>query len=436
MFLNVLLRISVVCLTMLASVGFANTVPVSVPAPPEVNATAFLLIDYHSGKSLGEKDADKRIDPASLTKMMSVYVVDHELKNGRFTLNDEVPISEGAWRTEGSRMFVQAGKKIPVRDLLNGIIIQSGNDATVALAEFSAGSESAFADLMNQHAKKLGMNNTHFVNATGIPHAEHYTTVRDLSILARAIIREFPETYKIYSEKWFTFNGIQQPNRNRLLWREPYVDGIKTGHSSTAGYCLAASGQKDNMRIISVLVGAPTEADRTESTLKLLRYGFRFYETHHLFQANTTLTEPRLWMGNNKKLNLGINRDLYITIPQGHYKNLDAKMNIDKRITAPIAKGATYGKLVVKLGDNLITEMPLVALNDVPQGSLWNRFSDYISLGIHKALNSKETQEASAAAPAPSAAAPAPAAATPAVAPTAAAKPAASPQGTAPTQGT
>ena len=388
------LWISILCLSVFTRIGFA--VPINIPAAPETKATAYLVVDFHSGKPLAAKEPDKRIDPASLTKMMSVYVLDHELKNGRFKLTDEVPVSEHAWRTEGSRMFVQVGSKIPVKDLINGVIIQSGNDATVALAEFSAGSESAFADLMNQHAKKLGMNNTHFVNATGIPNPEHYTTVRDLSILARAIIREFPETYKIYSEKWFTYGGIRQPNRNRLLWREPYVDGIKTGHSSTAGYCLAASGQKDNMRVISVLVGSPSEADRTESTLQLLRYGFRFFETHRLFQANTTLNEPRLWMGERKKVALGINRDLYITIPQGQYKSLDAKMNIDKQITAPIQKGQTYGKVTVKLDNNVISEIPLVALENVPAGGLWNRFSDYVSLGIHKALNSDETKEATA----------------------------------------
>jgi D-alanyl-D-alanine carboxypeptidase (penicillin-binding protein 5/6) len=368
--------------------------------------------------------------------MMSIYVVDHEIKNGRFKLEDEVPVSEAAWRTEGSRMFVPVGQKIPVKELIRGIIIQSGNDATVALAEFTAGSEEAFAQLMNQHAKKLGMNNTHFVNSTGIPNPDHYTTTRDLSYLARALIREFPETYKVYSEKWFTYNGIKQPNRNQLLWREPYVDGIKTGHSSTAGYCLAASGQKDNMRLISIMVGAPSEKDRTENTLQLLRYGFRFFETHHLFQANTALNEPRVWMGANKKVALGINRDLFITIPQGQYKSLDAKMNIDKRITAPIKQGAPYGQLVVKLGDNLIAQIPLVALAPVETGTIWNRLSDYVSLGIHKALNSEETQEGQTAqAATPAAATPVaatPAAATPVAATPVAATPAATPAAPAP----
>lgn len=390
------LWMSFLCLVLLSRLGFAETAATAaiahVPTAPEVTSDAYILVDYHSGKVLAEKDSKKRIDPASLTKMMSVFVVDHEIAADRLKLTDEVPISESAWKTEGSRMFVQAGKKIPVKDLINGIIIQSGNDATVALAEFVAGSEKAFADLMNQYAQKIGMKDTHFANATGIPNSEHYTTAYDLSLLAHALIKEFPDTYKVYSEKWFTYNGIKQPNRNRLLWREPYIDGIKTGHSSTAGYCLAASGQKDNMRLVSILVGAKNESDRTEETLSLLRYGFRFFETHQLFAANKVLNEPRVWMGDRKKLSLGINEDLYITIPQGQYKNLDAKMNIDKRITAPITKGNNYGKLVVKVNDDLITEVPLVALEDVKPGTVWNRVSDYFSLGIHKALNSEETQ--------------------------------------------
>jgi D-alanyl-D-alanine carboxypeptidase (penicillin-binding protein 5/6) len=389
------LWMSFLCLVLLSRLGFAETTAIAhTPTPPEVDAEAYILVDYHSGKTLAEKESKKRIDPASLTKMMSVFVVDHEIEGGRLKLTDEVPISESAWKTEGSRMFVQAGKKIPVKDLINGIIIQSGNDATVALAEFVAGSEKAFADLMNQYAQKIGMKDTHFANATGIPNPEHYTTAYDLSLLAHALIKDYPETYKVYSEKWFTFNGIKQPNRNRLLWREPYIDGIKTGHSSTAGYCLAASGQKDNMRLISVLVGAKTEADRTEQTLALLRYGFRFYETRQLFQANTPLNQPRIWMGDRKKLSLGIAEDLYITIPQGQYKDLDAKMNIDKRITAPITKGKNYGQLVVKVNGELIAEVHLIALEDVKPGTMWSRVSDYFSLGIHKALNSEETQSA------------------------------------------
>lgn len=384
--------ISLFLLQAISTFAFAN-VPYVAPTPPDIPAPAYILVDFHSGKVLAEKDADKRIDPASLTKMMTIYVIDNEVRNGRFNWKDEVPISESAWKTEGSRMFIPVGKKIAVEELVKGVIIQSGNDAAVALAEFAAGSESSFAELMNQYAKRIGMKNTHFVNSTGIPNAEHYTTARDLSILAHALIHDFPETYKVYSEKWFTFNGIKQPNRNRLLWRENYVDGIKTGHSSTANYCLAASGQKDNMRLISILLGAETESDRTEQTLQLLRYGFRFFETHRLFQANTSLNEARIWMGDRKNVPVGISRDFYITIPQGQYKSLDAKMNIDKQITAPVKKGEIHGKLVVKMGDTLITEIPLVALENVNQGTLWSRFSDYVSMGVQKLMNSAETQQ-------------------------------------------
>lgn len=371
----------------------ANSVPYVAPTAPELSAPEYILVDFHSKKVLAEKDADKRIDPASLTKMMTIYVIDNEIKNGRFAWKDEVPISENAWRTEGSRMFIPVGKKIAVAELIKGVIIQSGNDAAVALAEFSAGSEKAFADLMNQYAQKLGMQNTHFANATGIPHPDHYTTARDLSLLAEAMIADFPETYKIYSEKWFTFNGIKQPNRNRLLWREPYIDGIKTGFSSQANYCLAASGQKDNMRLISILLGAQTEPERTEQTLQLLRYGFRFFETHRVFEKNTALNQARVWMGNEKNVGLGILNDLYITIPQGQYKSLEAKMNIDKSIAAPVKQGETYGKIVVKLNDTLITEVPLVALDNVGQGTLWNRFSDYVSLNIQKFIQTSIPQE-------------------------------------------
>jgi serine-type D-Ala-D-Ala carboxypeptidase (penicillin-binding protein 5/6) len=365
--------------------------PIPIKAePPDVAAEAYVLVDYLSGKSLAEKDADKRIDPASLTKMMSVYVLDHELQSGKITLNDEVPISEQAWKAEGSRMFVEVGNKIPLKDLLNGVIIQSGNDATIALAEYVAGTEATFVNLMNQYAKKLGMQNTHFANATGIPDPNHYTSARDLSILARAIIREFPKTYKIYSEKWFTFNNIKQPNRNRLLWREPYVDGIKTGHSSTAGYCLAASGEKDGMRLISVILGSKTDNERTEQTLQLLRFGFRFYETKRLFAGNTSVNEPRVWMGAAKKVRLGLKQDLYITLPQGQYANLEAKMNINKQITAPIKKGEQQGKLVVMLGDTQIAEAPLLAMDEVKAGSMWERLSDYLNLSVNKMLSGKD----------------------------------------------
>jgi D-alanyl-D-alanine carboxypeptidase (penicillin-binding protein 5/6) len=342
---------------------------------------------------LAEKDPDKRIDPASLTKMMSVYVIDNELASGKISLNDEVPVSEHAWKTEGSRMFVEVGNKIPVKDLLNGVIIQSGNDATVALAEYVAGTEPAFVALMNQYAKRIGMSNTHFANATGIPDPNHYTTARDLSLLSRALIRDFPKTYKTYSEKWFSYNNIKQPNRNRLLWIEPYVDGIKTGHSSSAGYCLAASGEKDGMRLISIILGTKSDKERTDETLSLLRYGYRFFETKRLFAGNTAVKESRIWMGSKKNIKLGLKQDLFITLPQGQYSNLEAKMNINKQITAPVKKGEEQGQLVVMLGDTLVAQTPLIAMEDIKPGSMWERFTDYLNLNINKMMSGKETAE-------------------------------------------
>lgn len=382
-------------LTLVSLLSFSlKAAPIPIKAePPQVTADAFILVDYQSNKVLAEKDPDKRIDPASLTKMMSVYVVDNELASGKISLNDEVPVSEHAWKTEGSRMFVEVGNKIPVKDLLNGVIIQSGNDATVALAEYVAGTEPAFVALMNQYAKRIGMNNTHFANATGIPDPNHYTTARDLSLLSRALIRDFPNTYKIYSEKWFSYNNIKQPNRNRLLWIEPYVDGIKTGHSSSAGYCLAASGEKDGMRLISIILGTKSDKERTDETLSLLRYGYRFFETKRLFAANTPVKESRIWMGSKKNIKLGLKQDLFITLPQGQYSNLEAKMNINKQITAPVKKGEEQGQLVVMLGDTLVAQTPLIAMEDIKPGSMWERFTDYLNLNINKMMSGKETAE-------------------------------------------
>ncbi len=364
----------------------------SVPSAPDMNVQSYILVDYHSNKVLAEKDSEKRIDPASLTKMMTVYIVDAELESGRLSLDQEIAVSDKAWRTEGSRMFVETGKKIKVDDLLKGVIIQSGNDASVALAEYIAGTEEAFAELMNQQAAKLGMKNTHFTNATGIPDSNHYTTAKDLSILSQALVRDFPDSYKLYSEKWFTFNGIRQPNRNRLLWSEPTVDGIKTGHSSTAGFCLAASALKDGMRLISIIVGAENDNQRNQYSQQLLRYGFRFYETHRLFEAQKPIESSRIWMGTKKNVSLGLTQDLYITIPQGTYKDIDAKIHVEKNLQAPVAKGSLQGKLTVSIADNLVAEQPLIALEGVDKGSLWMRVQDYVSLGFHKVLKSKESE--------------------------------------------
>lgn len=377
-----------ICLFMIPTLALA----IGVPSAPDLDVEAYILTDFHTNKIIAEKNSDQRIDPASMTKMMTVYVIDQELKYGRITEEDEVNISEKAWKMEGSRMFIESGKKVQVGDLLKGIIIQSGNDASVAMAEYVAGTEEAFAELMNQYAKKLGMKDSHFVNSTGMPDDDHYTTARDLNVLAQALIRDFPESYSVYADKWFTYNGIKQRNRNRLLWRDPSVDGIKTGHSSTAGYCLAASAQKEDMRLISIVAGAESDSVRNQSTQQLLRYGFRFYETHRLFPAKQAIENPRIWMGTQKKVGLGITDDLYITIPSGEYEKLDAKIHVsDSGMRAPIKEGTLQGTLTVKLGDTLIAERPVISLEDVEKGTIWMQFQDYVSLGIHKILKPKDS---------------------------------------------
>ncbi|MDX1811242.1 MAG: D-alanyl-D-alanine carboxypeptidase family protein, partial [Gammaproteobacteria bacterium] len=270
------------------------------PKPPKIGATAYILQDFQSGDVIAELKADARVEPASLTKMMSVYVIEHELKNGNISLSDEVLISKKAWKMPGSRMFVEVNTRVKVEELLKGIIIQSGNDATIAMAEFVAGSEDSFVSLMNSYAQKLGMKGTHFVNATGLPNDDHYTTARDLALLVKAMIRDFPENYSWYSEKVYTYNGIKQYNRNKLLWQSEYVDGVKTGHTESAGYCLAASAVKNDMRLISVVLGTNSERARATESQKLLTFGFRFFETHRLYEAGQKLTTAKIWKGDSE----------------------------------------------------------------------------------------------------------------------------------------
>jgi D-alanyl-D-alanine carboxypeptidase (penicillin-binding protein 5/6) len=351
-----------------------------IPATPKIKAKGYLLMDFNSGRILAEKKSDQRMEPASLTKMLTSYVVSYELANGNIKLSDMVTVSEKAWRMQGSRMFIEAGKKVSVEDLLKGIIIQSGNDATVALAEYVAGSEDAFVSLMNQHAAELGMTDSHFMNSTGLPHKDHYTTPRDLAKLARALIRDFPEHYDWYSIKQFRYNNIKQYNRNRLLWRNKYVDGIKTGHTESAGFCLVASALRDDMRLISVVLGTKSDEARSSESQKLLTYGFRFFETHRLYAANEPLTRAHIWKGAQEELPLGLTEDLYLTIPKGQYKKLDANMNLDAQITAPAKKGTAYGTVNVTLGDQEYAKRELVALTDIDKGSLFNNLVDEIKL--------------------------------------------------------
>ncbi len=377
LFLNKKVFISlVISLLSLAHVAQASLIPTA----PKIKAKSYMLIDYHSGHILAQSNLSDRVEPASLTKLMTAYVVMHEIEDGGIKMEDEVTISEKAWRMKGSRMFIEVNSKVSVKELLLGTIIQSGNDASVALAEHTAGSEDSFATLMNKHAERLGMSGTHFVNSTGWPDKEHYTTVSDLAILTRAMIQEFPEHYALYKIKKYTYNDIPQFNRNRLLWIDERVDGVKTGHTDSAGYCLISSATKNEMRLISVVVGTKSERARETESRKLLNYGFRFFETFKLHAANAPLTDMRIWKGEKETVPLGLTGSLYITTPRGKRNKIKAHMNVDATIVAPIQKGQEYGKVEVKLGEEVIAERPLVALEDVPEGGIWTRTVDNIRL--------------------------------------------------------
>jgi len=357
--------------------------PVIVPAPPELKAKAYILVDAHSGRVLVEKEADKRLPPASLTKMMTMYIVSAAIREGKVKLGDKVRISETAWRSEGSRMFLKLGTEVPVEHLIRGVVIQSGNDACVALAEHLAGSEDAFSDLMNRQAALLGMTHSNFTDSTGMPHAHHYSTPRDLAILARALIRDFPEEYQWYKEKWFTYNGIRQPNRNRLLWRDPTVDGIKTGHTSAAGYCLASSAKRGNMRLIAVIMGAPSDAKRAAQSQRLLTYGFRFYETPKIYDAGKKVAKARVWYGTSKTIPVGVFHDFYVTVPRGTAQKIKLETHINPKLEAPIKKGQEIGEIIVKQGDLVVDKHPLRALTEDPRGNILMRLRDRVQLALY-----------------------------------------------------
>ena len=344
-----------------------------IPAAPQINARSYLVMDADTGQILAAKDEDKRYPPASLTKMMTAYILEYELNKGNVSQDDLVLISEKAWRTQGSRMFIREGTQVKLGDLMKGIIIQSGNDASVAVAEHIAGSESAFADLMNQHARLLNMDNSHFQNATGLPGENHYASAHDLAVLAQAIINRFPEHYGIYSEKYFTYNKIRQPNRNKLLWRDKTVDGLKTGFTNAAGYCLVASAKRDGMRLISVVMGAKDENARAQESQKLLAYGFRYFRTHKLYGANEVLNSAKVWGAMKDQVSLGLDQSLTVTIPRGQADKLQASMDIDKVIEGPVRKGQVFGKARVMLGDQLVAEQPLIALEDIEEAGLMKR---------------------------------------------------------------
>ena len=351
-----------------------------IPKAPAIAARSYLVEDFHSGQTLAESNADERMEPASITKVMASYVIFKELAAGKIKLSDMVTISERAWRMEGSRMFVEVGKQVSVEELLIGMIVQSGNDATVALAEHIAGSEDAFAGYMNKYAAELGMTGSNFMDASGLPHPEHYMTARDIAKMSRALITEFPEYYKWYSQKEFFFNGIKQHNRNRLLWRDASVDGIKTGHTEAAGYCLVSSAERDGMRLIAVVLGADGEEPRAVASQALLNYGFRFFETHKLYDAGAKLVDARVWKGAQETVPLGLTGPLFVTIPRNQYDQLKANVQMQGRITAPVAAGAKLGSVQVKFGDKVLTEPPLTAMQAVDEGSIWQRTVDEVKL--------------------------------------------------------
>lgn len=356
------------------------TEPMPAPAPPIIGAKSYLVIDAQTGYELASLNPDTALAPASLTKLMTTYVAFSALKQGQIRLEDEVTVSEKAWRTEGSRMFIEVGTRVSIENLLLGMIVQSGNDASVALAEHIAGTESVFAELMNQNAAKLGMHSSHFLNATGLPAEGHTTTARDLTTLARAIISEFPDYYPWHSVKEFTYNGIKQNNRNSLLWRDESVDGLKTGHTDDAGYCLVASAKRDNMRIISVVMGTSSTKARTDGSQALINYGFRFYETRLLFKAGEEITTARIWKSANEDTRLGVLQDLYITVRRGMYENLKSTLDVPAVIEAPVAAGQQVAELKVHFGEEELLSTPLRALDDSPLGSIWQRTRDSVSL--------------------------------------------------------
>ncbi|MCS0001836.1 serine hydrolase [Vibrio alginolyticus] len=358
--------------------------PIVVPDAPQIAAKGYVLMDYHSGKVLAEKELNTKLSPASLTKMMTSYVIGQELARGNISEDDDVTISKNAWAKnfpDSSKMFIEVGTTVKVRDLNRGIIVQSGNDACVAMAEHIAGSEDAFVDLMNAWANTLGMTNSHFANVHGLDNAELYSTPYDMALLGKALIRDVPNEYRVYSEKKFTYNGITQYNRNGLLWdKSMNVDGIKTGHTSNAGYSLVSSATEGQMRLVAVVMGTKDANARKSESKKLLSYGFRFFETVAPHKAGETFVEEKVWMGNKDTVALGLDQDTYVTLPRGEAKNLKASFVLEKELEAPINKGDVVGKLYYQIDGEDIAEYPLMALETVEQGSLFSRMWDYIVL--------------------------------------------------------
>jgi len=360
-------------------VGLAQA-QMPVPSGPELGARGYVLLDHNSGRILAAKNENERLDPASITKLMTAYVVFRTLRSGQISLDDPVMISEKAWRTAGSRMFIEVGTRVTVEDLLQGMIVQSGNDASVALAEYVGGNESIFAQMMNQHAVELGMHNTQYQNSTGLPARDHFTSANDIARLATRLISEFPEYYQWYSQKEFTYNKITQKNRNALLWRDPSVDGLKTGMTDAAGYCLVSSAKRQDMRLISVVLGTKSPSARAKDSQALLNYGFRFYETRLLYPAGDSVTEARVWKGSTGMASIGLQQDLYVTIPRGSYEQLEAQVDLPPQLVAPVDRATRLGTVRVNLNSELLAEANLFSLTPVDEGTLWQVTKDSILL--------------------------------------------------------
>src|SRR3984957_3306643 len=351
----------------------------AIPTPPQVDARAYIVVDYRTDKILAAKDAVARMEPASLTKLMTAYIVFQELAAGKLKLDEQVMVSEHAWRSEGSRTFIELGKPVSIQDLILGMIVQSGNDATIALAERIAGTEETFAQLMNANAKRLGMVGTHFENSSGLPSPQHYTTARDLSLLANAIIRDYPQDYKWFSVREFEHNGIKQQNRNGLLEKDPTVDGLKTGHTDSAGFCLVTSALRDGMRLVSVVMGSTSMKARENASTALLNYGFTFYDTKLLVKGGAVLATARVWKGQSPSVDLGIKDDLYMTLARGQ-TDVKTAADVQPRLIAPLGLDTTVGTLHVSAGGQTLATLPLHPLKNVPAGGWWRRLIDTIRL--------------------------------------------------------
>jgi serine-type D-Ala-D-Ala carboxypeptidase (penicillin-binding protein 5/6) len=350
------------------------------PAPPKLGVKSHYLVDFTTDRVLSANGPDVELPPASLTKLMTAYVVFDALQSGRIRLDDRARVSERAWRMGGTRMFIEVGSEVGIEDLLRGLLIQSGNDAAVALAEHVAGSLDAFVGEMNEAAKKLGMQRSVFRNPHGLPARGHYTTARDLAVLAKAIIDEFPDFYGLYAERDFSYNGIAQSNRNALLWRDPSVDGLKTGYTESAGYCLVTSAQRDGMRLIAVVLGAPSPRLRNDNAQKLLEYGFANFETHKLYAAGQEIEHARVWGGEIEFAGLGLTEDVYVTIPRGDYAKLAANMEVLAELAAPLVRGTAVGEVKISFDGVPLVETPLVVLNNVLDGGVWARMRDELQL--------------------------------------------------------